>query len=353
MSIARYLHLRYSLKFLLLAMTLACIFTGYWVTSAKQQKQAVEIIQRAGGSVKYDYQLAGATEPPEPKWMIDRLGVDFFHTVEWAAEWHEMRPGDRHYEIFGKRGGGRVFADDAFVRVVDRLPRLKSLEVVTFDTSFAGLAFLSKLDYLQRFVISYRGAPDSRPAVGSGLARLSDRTMLQELSIKSLDRPEDGLAFLERLTDLQSLAIQEMPLEVDDFRIIASLPKLQKLNLWRSKVENPALQYVGKIKSLRALELWDTSIGSDGVRHLAGLTELRNLNLTDTGVDSNGIQHLSGLSKLIILRLDGTKVDNRAFETLKRMTSLTELWLSSEYVSREDAQELKQYLPNCRIALAR
>ena len=58
---------------------------GWFIRSAKIQRQAVEVINKVGG-VQYDWQSSHSragtrTGPWAPKWLVERAGVDFFSHV--------------------------------------------------------------------------------------------------------------------------------------------------------------------------------------------------------------------------------------------------------------------------------
>ena len=74
---------RFRLRTLLLAMTVASIWLGLHVHSARMQERSVAAIHEYGGWVRYDYQFpAGAYSPKDfddqarsamPKWLVERL----------------------------------------------------------------------------------------------------------------------------------------------------------------------------------------------------------------------------------------------------------------------------------------
>ena len=104
---------QYSLRTLLLVMTLACIgmsWLGVKMQQARKQREAVEAIEKLGGWVHYDYQVDqsgrwhfGAV-PPGPAWLRNGLGEDFFSTVvdimchRTETKHHDNRP-HRNYPI--------------------------------------------------------------------------------------------------------------------------------------------------------------------------------------------------------------------------------------------------------------
>src|SRR4051794_10677016 len=82
---------KFSLKTLLIVLTLFCVWFGTWAGQSNRQRRAVEAIARNGGEFRYAHQKkAGTTgsntiflaqaEPPGPKWLRQCLGDDYFVT---------------------------------------------------------------------------------------------------------------------------------------------------------------------------------------------------------------------------------------------------------------------------------
>ena len=62
---------------------------GWIVNRAKFQRDAVAAIEKAGGSAKYEWELKDgwpnrSGKPRWPKWLVDRIGPDYFGHVSQA-----------------------------------------------------------------------------------------------------------------------------------------------------------------------------------------------------------------------------------------------------------------------------
>jgi hypothetical protein len=73
--------MRFSLRGLLVLVLLIGGGLG-WLRSVRDQRDAVAAIQKARGRVSYDWQWndGGSTpngEPLWPRWLVNRVGVDF------------------------------------------------------------------------------------------------------------------------------------------------------------------------------------------------------------------------------------------------------------------------------------
>src|SRR5262245_15562709 len=81
---------RFNLRTLLLAMTALGVWMGWYVTAARRQAEAVAEVRRLGGWVLYDFEfdptVRGTSRIPNaqsrvPQWLVDRAGLDMFHSV--------------------------------------------------------------------------------------------------------------------------------------------------------------------------------------------------------------------------------------------------------------------------------
>ena len=72
---------RFSLRMLLVVVTVLCVWLAIKVNAARRQKEAVAAILSAGGTVNYDYQLKPWPTAPMPRiaWPGREIG-----TRRWA-----------------------------------------------------------------------------------------------------------------------------------------------------------------------------------------------------------------------------------------------------------------------------
>jgi len=78
---------RFSLRTMLVVVTVLCVLLAWKVWQVKQQRDAVAWVHQMGGSVVYDYQydylstkpiIARNAKPPGPNWLHHLIGVDYF-----------------------------------------------------------------------------------------------------------------------------------------------------------------------------------------------------------------------------------------------------------------------------------
>ncbi|QDV38837.1 leucine-rich repeat domain-containing protein [Tautonia plasticadhaerens] len=221
---------RLSVRMLLVLVLVIGGGLGWVVHSARVQREAVEAIRRAGGSVQYDWQVEAEraalkngmggmgggflvlpdAEPPWPRWLVDRLGVDFFGSVV-------------EVDVIG--GGS-----DALLAHIGRLDRLDHLRFLDSDVSPAGLS------------------------------RLRTLSRLKWLDLGETNVTDAGLAHLRGLTALEGLGLDQ------------------------TRIGDAGLAHLAEMSNLRHLDLSTTDVGDPGLVRLQGLTNLETLYLGDTRV---------------------------------------------------------------------
>ena len=133
--------LRFSLRAMMMLVTVLAVWLGWMAHRANQQKRAVAAIVGAGGSVYYDWEnllIAGENAPylstpglllladssaPGPDWLRAQVGDDYFQTVE-------------HVAISAAQ------LDDSMISELQSLPRLKT---IVFDSDSVDDALISTL----------------------------------------------------------------------------------------------------------------------------------------------------------------------------------------------------------------
>lgn len=230
---------RLSVRMLLVLVLVVGGGLGWVVHSARVQREAVEAIRRAGGSVQFDWQVEAEraalkeamggmgggflvlpdADPPWPRWLVDLLGVDFFGSV---------------VEVDVVGGGS-----DALLAHIGRLHRLDHLRFLDSEVTPAGLS------------------------------RLRSLSRLKWLDLDGTKVTDAGLAHLRGLTALEGLGLDQ------------------------TSVGDAGLSHLGEMANLRHLDLSTTEVGDAGLAHLQGLTNLETLYLGDTRVTIEGTEALA------------------------------------------------------------
>ena len=167
-------HIRISVRGLIVLVLIVGGWLGWMVRGAQVQREAVETIRRAGGSVQYDWELfRGLTDPnakpPAPDWLVRLVGVDYFGNVVRVVLsrpghlWQHARAGIERCDS-GQRGSlahletldvTHTSLDDAGLAHLEPLRRLKQLGMVKTNVTDAGLIHLKGMSALRWLGLAY------------------------------------------------------------------------------------------------------------------------------------------------------------------------------------------------------
>ena len=214
-------YLRFSVRGLVLLVLVIGVGLGWIVRSAAIQREAVAAIRNAGASVSYDWEWKDGKDIPggelrAPRWLVDRMGVDYFGHVTAVS---------------------LPRATDAGIVQVARLTQLQQLimhpssmddvGVISFfdvnrpRVTSAGLVHLKGLTDLLRLDVEGTGISDP------GLAELTGLSKLSDLDLSFTDVTDAGLKHLLGLTKLCDLELDGTGVtEAGMKELKAALPRL-------------------------------------------------------------------------------------------------------------------------------
>jgi hypothetical protein len=184
---ARRRWLRFSLRTLMIGITLFCLAAGNVSSKAMRQKRAVERLKALRAvAVYYDYQLDDKLKPhpvepaaPGPNWLRSLIGVDYFATVSFV---------------------GVNVGTDEFLEAAGDLSHLRNVRIACdskiSDRAWKNLKGLTELESLY-----LRGIDDI------GMANLSGLLQLRTLHVDSPGVTDAGLASLKGLNGLRTLEL--------------------------------------------------------------------------------------------------------------------------------------------------
>jgi hypothetical protein len=247
----------------LLVLGLGFGWFAYKVKQAREQRDAVEAIQKAGGQVSYDY---GRADASRTKWLQDLLGRDFFFDVSGVylngtgVSAELLREAREDGQTSQLRYFDAHMTDDELA-VLKKLPRIKDLTLCNTKVTDAGLANLTDLRQLSRLHL---------------IGCFSDT----------------GLKHVERLPRLRELSLRGTRVTDDGLKRLQGFARLQHLDLSDTQVTDTGLEHLTQLKQLRTLDLHDTKVTDAGLRHLNCLRELGELWLEGTQVTDTGLAEL-------------------------------------------------------------
>jgi Leucine Rich repeat len=217
--------LRFSMRTMIVLVLVCGGGMGWLVRSARVQRAAVAAVTSIGGNVMYDWEwnkrkAYTASTGWIPKWALDNLGTDYFHTV--TSVWL--------YSI-------STDADKVLIPV-GRLTRLEWLSLIGASVSDGGLAQLRGMTSLTRLELDYA------PITDAGLVNVKGLTGLTVLSLNGTHITDAGLAHLKTLANLT------------------------ELNLAGTHVTDAGLVHLKGLKNLAVLNIVNTKITDAGVIEL-------------------------------------------------------------------------------------
>jgi hypothetical protein len=226
---------RFTLRVLLVSVTLVGVGLGYWTHRARQQRRIVERIEQGGGMVCYERDGPDAPEPRNfaVEWLSEKLGRDYFESVTMA-----------------------VVHDGKLVRDMYALPNLDVLTVYdgsTCDDDLTGLTSLGCLRILQIGDAGNPGGVAPRSRISDPSLRVISR--LPQLTVAHLHGTgftREGIKSLAFAPNLQQLDIDGCAdsVQASDFDEIKSLGRIHILVAWRGKPGGSGLEKIVEWKNV-------------------------------------------------------------------------------------------------------
>jgi tRNA A-37 threonylcarbamoyl transferase component Bud32/Leucine-rich repeat (LRR) protein len=160
--------------------------------------------------------------------------------------------------------------DDAGVQALEKLPKLKTLDLTGNPITDGCVDSLAKLAKLESLRIG-------RTKIGAaGLARIGGFTQLENLAANDLTITDQSVSALSRLNNLRSLDLSGCPIGDKGIAALQSLP-LSDLNLDRTRVGDLSLAMLSEMPNLTHLNVSKTQVTARGLLQLQKLPKLQTL----------------------------------------------------------------------------
>jgi Leucine-rich repeat (LRR) protein len=222
--------LRLSLCMFLLVVTVCCIWLGWKINAAHEQRLAVAAVRSLGGWASYDYELDSDLSPlspqPEPTWLVKVMGVDFLHNVVAVGV---------STTVLNPKDYGPLLSH------LRQFRRLRSL--ILYDGNFHD----------------------------EDLKYLADLQELDFLGFVNNDINGVGFNYLSRLRTLKWLFFYGNPITDENVAAIPKLPNLERLDLGDTNITDACIESLAKLPNLSRINVNYTFITADGIRRLQEL----------------------------------------------------------------------------------
>jgi hypothetical protein len=223
---------QYSLRTLLIFVTLVAIGMSWFAVKmqrARRQREAVELFEKRGHGILYDYQRKSySAEPPGPEWLRKILGIDFFADVIAI-------------QCFDKYDIQLPPATDKELKVLEDLNRLETLSLMNTYVTDAGLEHIKGLPHLTIIDLCHTKITDK------GLEKLTGKTHLRILWLDRTQVTDAGLKHIENLTQLEQLSLNDTQITDAGLEHLKGLRKLSWLFLINTKVTVDGIRKLEKL----------------------------------------------------------------------------------------------------------
>jgi hypothetical protein len=197
--------LRLSLRGLMLLILFSAVWLGWIVHRSHVQHDAVAAIQNAGGVAMYDWEWQNNMpvsngKPWAPKWLVDRLGVDYFGHIVFVQVYpdHGRADAEQVLSRIGHLGRLEILnlfgpsVTDTRLNCVSGLANLKEMKLNGTQVGGSGLKHLKGLSRLR--VLRF----EDTPVGDAGLKHLTDLNDLKELWCYRTRITDSGAAKLQK-----------------------------------------------------------------------------------------------------------------------------------------------------------
>lgn len=206
--------MRYSLRTLLLVLTLLCVVPGGWVAYKRQraanQRAAVE--------------------------ALDKLGVRFGYVDDSKRPWYlpEVLDDHRFDTVTSIDCTNSLVKDEDLVHL-EQFPGITTLDLQNRSVTDAGLRHIRRLRNLRELRL------DQTLVTDQGLRQLQDLPQLRSLSLVDTAITDQGITTIEQLSELEDLDLIGTQITTAGFSRLQSLQHLQNLCVPRNVVTPESL----------------------------------------------------------------------------------------------------------------
>jgi len=379
--------LSFSLRSLLLIVTLLAIVLGRWTNSAQEQRNAVATIRDHYSYDRCEYEReqrpnpysgAGGTSanPAKRQAWIPRsfrewLGKDYFDNIDSVVfgEGNSPKPTPEADRAAWKSLAGiwNLRQLTSYIEPVDddlahvaRLRHIKSIDLQTSpkltDDALRSLGCLSQLERLtisggQYTAAGFKHLVGLRHLKhlglvswhrGHSLPRSTDPLVTWLGSERAIEVTDEDLAEIGKLTGLERLRLASTRITDVGLAHLAALTNLKLLEVGATHVTSAGFAHLSRLKNLKQVKLYCPGLSDDGLRFVAEWRQLQCLELYATTIDGSGFQHFAPDSQIAsVFIFEGPNITDDAISLLARLANLSQLQLHGTRISGDNLGQLQ------------
>jgi hypothetical protein len=239
----------------------------------------------------------------------------------------------------------RLFSDkvtDDDLKELVGFTSLRRLEFSAPEVTGTGLAALAELPLEELHIMFAKGITDD------GLKAVAKIKSLKVLNLPQGKFGDDGVKELAALTNLEELSDSDGVGDVGIYPL-KTLTKLRKFSATNCKVGDGAMKTLATLPELRELQLYGSAVTDLGYASIGKMEKLEKLR-TSYSITDQGLAHLGGLKNLRDLSVWNSSVTIKGIRALPNLKNLKELDISTWNIKAEEADKLRDELPNCNVA---
>lgn len=238
----------------------------------------------------------------------------------------------------------RLFSDkvtDADLKELAQFDKLKKLELSAPSVTGTGFAALAALPLEELNLMFAKGTTDD------GLKEIAKLKTLKVLHLSQGKHTDDGVKALAVLENLEEISVSY---GVNDtgFYPFKGHKKLRKVRADNCGVGDGAMKALAECPELRVLELYGSAVTDLGYGYVGKMSKLEELR-TSYGITDKGVAELGNLKNLRKLSVWNSSVTIKGIRALPNAKNLKDLDVGTWNIKAEEADKLRDELPNCNI----
>lgn len=242
----------------------------------------------------------------------------------------------------------RLFSADVTdddLKVLAQFESLKKLEVSGTKVTGTGFAALTKLPLEELNLGWAKGTTDA------GLKEVAKITTLKVLHLSQGKHTDDGVKALAALANLEELSVSY---GVNDtgFYPFKGHKKLRKVSATNCGVGDGAMKALAECPEMRSLELFGSAVTDLGYGYIGKMSKLEELR-TSYKITDKGLADLGKLDNLRKLSVWNSSVSIKGVRALPNLKKLKDLDISTWNIKAEEADKLRDELPDCNVRFSK
>jgi|GEM_PF-3789038 hypothetical protein len=316
----RSLRLRYTLRALLVFITLFMLWGGYHANRAWRNRAAENILRRHGAQFSH-------VRSRVPRTALDHVGYAYRTIAE--VVW-----GDR--DITAVYTGSHL--ENEVVDAICDLPELDSIRIsgtgreVAFDRS---------------------GRPSGqrmRPAVPRGaLKRILTERVISSLDINGCDLASEDILAIASHRSIAVLGFNDTNLSDDHLAMLVDLACLSRLRFNQADLTGSSVGEQPGSKSLESVDCGNSPVTVEFAKYLSHCKRLTRLHVAHASIDDDFVEQLRRHEALARLSVVGTAISDSSIRAFSEMPQLAELDTRRTRVTASGVKSLKSLRPGLRV----